>query len=72
MVDILLLDDGVERHIAEEAELMPQLLVERVLTAADQDVRRDADLPELRDALLGRLGLQFAGGLDERDVGDVD
>jgi len=34
-------------------------------------VRRDADFAQLGHRLLGRLGLQLAGGLDEGDVGDV-
>ena len=45
--------------------------VERTLGAADQDLRLETDLAQLGDALLRRLGLQFARRLDvghERDV----
>jgi hypothetical protein len=72
MVNVLLLDDGVEWDVAEEGNLAAQLLLQRLLAAADKDLRGDADFAELGDGLLGGLGLEFAGGLDERDVGDVD
>ena len=72
MVDVLLLDDCFEGHVAEHGDLLPELLVERVFAAADEDVRDDADLAQLGHGLLGGLGLQLAGGLDERDIGDVD
>ena len=40
--------------------------------AAEQDVGLDADPAQLLDAVLGRLGLQLAGGGDERHQGEVD
>ena len=42
------------------------------LGAADDDVGLNADFAQLGDRLLGRLGLHFAGGLDEWQQGDVD
>ena len=71
VVHVLLLDHRLERHVAEQGDLLAHFLVERLLAAADQDVRGDADFAQLGDGLLRRLGLQFAGGLDERHVGDV-
>ena len=71
MVHVLFLDDRLDGHVAEQGNFLAQFLVERLLAAADQEVRRDADFAQLGDRLLRRLGLQFAGGLDERHVGDV-
>ena len=59
-------------HVAEKGDFGLDLRGEELLGPADQDVRLDADLPQLHDAVLGRLGLQLVGGLDERDQGDVD
>ena len=72
VVHVLLLDHRLEGHVAEQRNLLAQFLVERLLAAADQDVRGDADFAQLGDGLLRGLGLQFAGRLDERHVGDVD
>ena len=71
VVHVLFLDHRFERDVAEQGNFLAQFLVERLFAAADQDVRRDADFAQLGDGLLRRLGLQFAGGLDERHVGDV-
>ena len=60
------------RHVAEHGDLLAQFLVERLFAAAGDDVRRDADFAQLGDGLLRGLGLEFAGGLDEGNVGDVD
>ena len=72
VVDVLLLDHRVEGHVAEHRQLAADLLAEGLLAAGHQHVRGDADLAQLGHALLRRLGLQLAGGLDEGHVGDVD
>ena len=61
-LDVALLDHRLHRHVAEQAELVAQLGHERMVAAAHEDVRLDADLAQLGDALLRGLGLQFAGG----------
>ena len=58
--------------LQNSGNFLAQLLVERLLATADQGMRRDADFAQLGDRLLRRLGLQFAGRLDERHVGDVE
>src|SRR5581483_9857636 len=71
VVDVLLFDHGFVRHVAEQGNFLAHFLVERLFATRDQDVRRNADFAQLGDGLLGRLGLEFTGGFDERDVGDV-
>ena len=39
---------------------------------AEDDVRLDADRPQLLHRVLGRLGLELARGLDERHQREVD
>ena len=43
-----------------------------LLGAADQEVGLDADLAQLADRLLGRLGLQLAAGAQEGHQREVD
>jgi hypothetical protein len=59
-------DDGFRHHVAEQRDLAPLLDRNRAVGAAQQDVRLDADLAEFLDRMLGRLGLQLAGGRDVR------
>ena len=72
VLDVLLRDDRVERHVAEQRELAADIFFQRDFRPADQHVGRDADLAQLGHALLAGLGLDLAGGLDEGDVGQVD
>ena len=44
----------------------------RAVGAAEEDVGLDADLAQLLDRVLRRLGLQLAGGLDVRHEREVD
>ena len=72
--DVARLDHRALAHVAEQAELAPLLARDFAVRAAQQDVGLDADRAQLLDRMLGRLGLQLAGG---RDVGqqrqvDVD
>ena len=71
MLDVDLLDHRLVRHVAEKRKFLAMFLGQRFFAAANKDVRRDADLAQLGHALLGRFGLEFAGGLDERDERDV-
>ncbi len=58
------LDHGPGRDVAKHGKLLARLEVERLLGATQEHLRLQADLAQLRDALLGRLGLQFARRLD--------
>src|ERR1035437_951270 len=71
MVNVFFLDDRFERHVAEHGNFLAQFLVERLFATADQNVRHDADFAQFGDGLLRRFRFQFAGGLDERNVSDV-
>ncbi len=65
------LDHAARRNVAKHRKLLPHLGVERMLRAAEQDLRLQTDLAQFRDALLRRLRLQFARRADvghERDV----
>ena len=72
MIDVLLLDDRMHWHVAEEGELLADIVGKFDFRPADQDVGDDTDLAQLGDTLLGRLGLHFARGLDVGHVGEVD
>ena len=63
-LDILFLDDRLERDVTKEGELLAHLMGHRLLGAANEDVRLDADFAEFRDGLLARLGFEFTGGLE--------
>ncbi len=69
---VLLFDHGVDRHVAEQGDLFAVLAAERMLGAADEDVGLDADLAELADRVLGRLGLELLGRLEIRHERQVD
>ena len=66
-LDVLGRDHGLLGHVAEERDLLLQVLRQEAVGAAEQDVGRDADRAQLLHAVLRRLGLELAGG---RDVGD--
>ena len=69
---VLLLDDRLERHVAEQGDLLAVLAADRPLGAADQNVGLDTDLPQQADGVLRRLGLQLAGRLQVRHQRQVD
>jgi hypothetical protein len=64
-------DDRLGRDVAEQGDLLAHLAVERHLAAAQQHVGLDADLAQLLDAVLRRLGLHLARRLDVRQQRDV-
>ena len=70
--DVLGGDDRFLVHVAEERDLPLDVVVEEAIRAAEQDVGLDADRAQVADAVLRRLGLQLAGGADERHQREVD
>ncbi len=65
-------DDRFLADVAEERDLGPVAVGERVLGAADEDLGLDSEAGQLAHRMLGRLGLQLAGGGDVGDEGGVD
>ena len=64
-------DDRLLRHIGEGGDLATLAVRQRLLAAAQQDVGLDADRTQFLDRVLGRLGLQLAGGRDVRHQGQM-
>ena len=65
-------DDRAEVDVSEERDLLADVARELVVRATDDHVRMDTDPAELVDRERGRLGLQLARGLDERNERDVE
>jgi len=63
--------DGIRVDVAEQGDLLADALFERLLGAGDDDVGLDADLAQLGDGMLRRLGLRLADHADHRHEGDV-
>ena len=70
---------GVERRdhrfladVAEIGDLLALAVGQLAVAAADDDLGLDAEAGQLADAVLGRLGLQLAGGGDIGDERGVD
>ncbi len=51
--------DRLFAHVAEQRDLLAFLVGDRLLRAADEDIRRDADGLQFLDAVLRRFGLEF-------------
>src|SRR5205823_10284112 len=60
VVDVLLDEGRLEVDVAEGRDLLPHLLGDLALGAADEDVGLDPDLAELADRVLRRLRLHLA------------
>ena len=71
-LDVLGRDDGFLVDVAEERDLRLDGLGQEAVRPADDDVRLDADRPQLLHRVLGGLGLELARGLDERHEREVD
>jgi hypothetical protein len=56
------LDHRLGLDVGEQRDLAPLVFRHRAVGAAQQDVGLDADLAQFLDRVLGRLGLQLAGG----------
>ena len=65
-------DHRILVHVAEQGDLAANLRGQKTVGAAQQDVGLNADRPQIADAVLRRLGLQLAGGPDERHQGQMD
>src|SRR6266850_5798394 len=72
VIDILFFDDSLKGDVAKQGDFLADIFVERLFATAHNDVRHDTDFAQLGDRLLGRFGLQFARGFDERDVCNVE
>ena len=70
--DVLRGDHRFFVDVAEQRDLPLEIRIEEAIGAAQQDVRLDADRAQVADAVLRRLGLQLAGGADERHQRQVD
>ncbi len=64
-------DDRRLRDIGKERDLFALRRRQVALGPAQQDVRLNADGAQLLDRMLGGLGLDFPGGLDVGDQGQV-
>ena len=58
--------------VAEERDLVLDVGIEEPIRPAEQDVRLNPDRPQIADAVLRRLGLELAGGADERHEREMD
>ena len=56
----------------EQRDLLADLVADRVVGAQDDHVGLDADAAQLLDRVLGRLGLELAGGGEGRQQRHVD
>ena len=70
--DVARRDDRFFVDVAKERDLALQVVVERPIGPAEQDIRLDADRSEVADAVLRRLGLELTGRGDERHQRQVD
>ena len=74
-VDALRVERGDDRFladVAEQGDLRALALGQLAVAAADDDLGLDAEAGQLAHAVLGRLGLQLAGGGDIGDERGVD
>ena len=70
-VDVPHGDHAPGRHVGEQRNLGLLVLGDRAVGAAQQGIGLDADLAQLLHGVLGRLGLEFAGGGNPGHVGEV-
>ncbi len=71
VVDVVVGDDPLHRHVAEEGDLRLRLVSQGRCAPDGDDVGLEAQGPHLLDAVLGRLRLLLAVGR-RRSQGDVD
>ncbi len=64
-------DDGVDRQVHEQGDLLTDLARQGALRAAHDHVRLDADPAQLLDRVLGRLRLELPGVAEEGHEGEV-
>ena len=66
------IDHRFRLDVRKQSDFFANLLRQRGLRAADQDIRLNADLQKRLDAVLGRLRFDLPGRLDVRDERDMD
>ena len=71
-VDVARRHHRADRQVGEQRDLLADVLAERLLAAAHDHVRLDADPAQLLHRVLGGLGLELAGVAQERDEREVD
>ena len=59
-------------YITEQRDLVLQMIIQRMLTSADQDIRPDTHTLQILHRSLSRLGLQLAGSFDIGNQGYMD
>ncbi len=64
-------DNRMPVYVGEQRDLLPDVIRERFGRATDDDVGMDADAAELVHRVLGRLRLQLACSVEERNERDV-
>src|SRR5207247_2368484 len=69
---VALLDDRARFDVAELGDLLRLVAAQLALSAADQDVRLNTDLPQFADGVLRRLGFRLAGGFQVGNQRQVD
>ena len=67
MLHVALFDDHFVGHVAEQRQLAALFVSHRHFRAADQHVRKDADVVQDADRLLARLRFHLADGFDVRN-----
>ena len=75
IIDIARIESRNHRFLADIAELGdlgPFRIGQRMLAAAQQDIRLDAQRRQFPDAVLGRLGFQLTRGCDIGHQGDMN
>src|SRR4051794_15799157 len=65
-------DDGLDRDVAEQRDLLAQVVRNVLVGPGDDHVGLDADAAQLLDRVLGRLRLELARGAQRRQQRDVD
>ena len=71
-VDVFHGNDAGFGDVAEQRDFLLQVAGNVAIAAAKQNVGLNADAEHFFDAVLRRLGLQFAGGGDEGNQRDVN
>src|SRR5439155_20945513 len=65
-------DHAADGHVAQQRDLLLQVAADRTVRAAYDGIRLQTEGTKLLHRVLRRLGLQLAGGSDDRHQGNVD
>ena len=71
-VAVVIFNDALRIHIAEQGDLVLDLIRQRVLRAANDNIRIDADRKHFLYAVLGGLAFQLIGGCQVGHQGHMD